>query len=236
MQTNEEFSVVVLAGGRGRRLGEINKAVMHIGGRRLIDRVLDAVRPLSDDILIVGDLVPTSPYPSVRLIPDAVPHHSLLMSVYTGLLAARHELAVVVGCHMPFLSPAALRLVASSARGHDVAAPQSGATWRCCTPPIGAPACPPWRGRWSDRAFGCSTFYWMLISWNLCSADVIAAGNRPVHLNLIGGAEAGHPFTGTLPSLQIGDRVHFMTRMVQYQHQPQMRLLLGTHFLWNVLA
>jgi molybdopterin-guanine dinucleotide biosynthesis protein B/molybdopterin-guanine dinucleotide biosynthesis protein len=87
------------------------------------------VRPLSDDILIVGDLVSTSPYPSVRLIPDAVPHHSSLMGVYTGLLAARHELAVVVGCDMPFLSLPVLRLVASSARGHDVAVPKIGSNF-----------------------------------------------------------------------------------------------------------
>ena len=111
VQTDEEFSVVILAGGRGRRL---------------IDRVLEAVHPLTDDLLIVGDLVTTAPHPLIRLIPDAWPHHSSLMGVYTGLLSARHALAVCVGCDMPFLSASVLKRVARSARGHDAAVPRVG--------------------------------------------------------------------------------------------------------------
>ncbi len=126
MRPEEKFSVVVLAGGRGRRLGGINKAMVRIAGRRLIDRVLDAVRPLSDDILIVGNLVSASPSPCVRLVPDALPHHSSLVGVYTGLLSARYELALVVGCDMPFLSTPVLQWVARSARDHDAAVPRIG--------------------------------------------------------------------------------------------------------------
>src|SRR5665647_1703975 len=48
----EKYSAVVLAGGRATRLGGLNKAQLEIGGKRLLDRVLDALRPLTDQILV----------------------------------------------------------------------------------------------------------------------------------------------------------------------------------------
>ena len=126
MVADEKFSVVVLAGGQGRRLGGINKASLVVEGRRLIDRVLAAVRPLSDDILIVGHLVTDLDDPAIRLVPDELPYRSSLTGVYTGLLHARRQLAVVVACDMPYLSTAALAWVAKSAQGCDVAVPQIG--------------------------------------------------------------------------------------------------------------
>jgi molybdenum cofactor guanylyltransferase len=122
----EKFSVIVLAGGRATRLGGVNKATIEVDGRRLIDRVLDAVLPLTDDVRIVGNLVPDAAGPSVQVVPDALPHRSSLVGVYTGLLSARYELALVVGCDMPFLSTPMLRLVAGAALGYDAAVPRIG--------------------------------------------------------------------------------------------------------------
>ncbi|MER5393911.1 NTP transferase domain-containing protein, partial [Saccharopolyspora sp. NPDC002686] len=38
-----EFAAVVLAGGRARRLGGVDKVLLPVGGRTLLDRTLDAV-------------------------------------------------------------------------------------------------------------------------------------------------------------------------------------------------
>lgn len=45
---------VILAGGRSRRMGGRDKAAVRIGGKRLIDRVLDRLTPQADRILISG--------------------------------------------------------------------------------------------------------------------------------------------------------------------------------------
>lgn len=127
MATEERFSVIVLAGGRARRLDGINKATMQVHGRRQIDRVLDAVRPLTNDILVVGHLLTDLPEPYVRIVPDALPHLSSMVGIYTGLLSARNELALVVGCDMPFLSTPMLKMIARSAHDYDAAVPRIGA-------------------------------------------------------------------------------------------------------------
>ena len=48
---------VIQAGGRSIRMGGQPKALMELGGRRIIDRVADVVRDVADDVLIVtGDV------------------------------------------------------------------------------------------------------------------------------------------------------------------------------------
>ena len=49
------ISVMVLAGGQSRRMGT-NKALLELpSGETLIERVLAALRPLSDDLVIVSN-------------------------------------------------------------------------------------------------------------------------------------------------------------------------------------
>lgn len=47
--------LLVLAGGRGRRLGGRDKAALTVGGRPLLDRVLDASPVLGGRVVVVGD-------------------------------------------------------------------------------------------------------------------------------------------------------------------------------------
>ncbi|OMH24781.1 hypothetical protein BKD30_07130 [Tersicoccus phoenicis] len=47
------LAAVVLAGGRGSRLGGVDKAALTLDGRRLLDRVLDAVEPVAT-VVVVG--------------------------------------------------------------------------------------------------------------------------------------------------------------------------------------
>jgi molybdopterin-guanine dinucleotide biosynthesis protein A len=48
------IAAVILAGGKAERLGGINKALLEIGGRRLIDRALEAVRGCDPVVLSIG--------------------------------------------------------------------------------------------------------------------------------------------------------------------------------------
>ena len=119
-------SAVVLAGGRATRLGGTNKALLEIGGKRIIDRVLDALRPLTDQIVLVGHLVDGLDFPDVQLVPDAQPGAGSMPALLTGLQASRHEVALVVGCDMPFLSTPLLLHIVEMSMGFDLAVPRIG--------------------------------------------------------------------------------------------------------------
>ena len=137
-------SAVVLAGGRATRLGGANKALLEVGGKRIIDRVLSALRPLTDQIVLVGHLAEGQVFPDVQVVPDDHPGAGSMPALFTGLQASRHEVALVVGCDMPFLSTPLLRHIVEMSQGFDLAVPRIGphlealhaAYHRSCLPAI----------------------------------------------------------------------------------------------------
>ncbi len=96
---------IILAGGKNLRLGRI-KALETISGKSLIERVVERLRPLSSQILIV-----TSPQQpellvagEVEILVDLYSGQGPLVGIYTGLLASRSSHSIVVACDMPFLN------------------------------------------------------------------------------------------------------------------------------------
>jgi molybdopterin-guanine dinucleotide biosynthesis protein A len=53
-----DFAAVLLAGGRGRRMGGVHKPALVVAGRTLLDRSIAAVQP-ADPVVVVGPETPT---------------------------------------------------------------------------------------------------------------------------------------------------------------------------------
>jgi molybdopterin-guanine dinucleotide biosynthesis protein A len=117
---------VIQAGGKSTRMGGRPKALLELGGRRIIERVLDAVAPVVDDVLIVTNTPALYAFLGVPMIPDAYPDHGSLGGIFSGLAAAPGEAAFTVACDMPFLHPAVARLVLGRAGQADVVVPRVG--------------------------------------------------------------------------------------------------------------
>jgi molybdopterin-guanine dinucleotide biosynthesis protein A len=118
-------SGIVLAGGESRRMGT-DKAFLEVGGIPTVQRVLKALEPLSDDLIIATNDPEKFAGLPARLVSDVYPGKGALGGIYSGLLAARHDYALAVACDMPFLNPRLLRYLVSLAAGHDVVVPDSG--------------------------------------------------------------------------------------------------------------
>jgi molybdopterin-guanine dinucleotide biosynthesis protein A len=114
---------VVQAGGRSTRMGGNPKALLDLGGQRIIERVVHAVAAVLDDILIVTDLYA---FLGLPMVGDVYPDAGSLGGIYSGLDAARGEAAFTVACDMPFLSPEIIRLVVDRASEADVVIPRVG--------------------------------------------------------------------------------------------------------------
>lgn len=135
---------VIQAGGRSTRMGGQPKALMELGGRRIIDRVADVVRTVADDVLIVTNTPDLYAWLGLPMVPDVFPDHGSLGGIYSGLRAARGDAAFTVACDMPFLMPEVARLVTDRAAEADVIAPRVGGQWetlhacygRACLGPI----------------------------------------------------------------------------------------------------
>jgi len=117
---------VIQAGGRSTRMGGRPKALMELGGRRIIDRVAEVVRDVADDVLIVTNTPELYASLDLPMVPDAFPDHGSLGGIYSGLRAAAGDAAFTVACDMPFLMTEVARLVTGRAGEADVVVPRVG--------------------------------------------------------------------------------------------------------------
>ncbi len=122
-------SAIILAGGRSTRFGGEEKSLKLVDGKRMICRVIDALGPIVDEIVISvrderqRDLL----YPFIsgyEFVYDESQGLGPLSGVRSGLARAKGEYVFVVACDMPLLSPAAIDLLFKKAEGHDAAVPR----------------------------------------------------------------------------------------------------------------
>jgi molybdopterin-guanine dinucleotide biosynthesis protein A len=118
-----EVSVAILAGGQSRRMGQ-DKALLPLGGRSVIERVIERVLPLSDDVTIITDLPGKYRHLGYRMVGDVYPGKGSLGGIYTAIHAAQYVYCVVVACDMPLLNTDLLAYLAGLAPGFDVVVPR----------------------------------------------------------------------------------------------------------------
>ena len=117
---------VIQAGGGSTRMGGRPKALLDVGGRRIIERVLDAVTPSVGEVLLVTNTPDLYAFLGLPMVADVYPDHGSLGGIYSGLKAATGDAAFTVACDMPFLHPDVVRLVVSRAATADVVIPRVG--------------------------------------------------------------------------------------------------------------
>lgn len=119
--TDAPFAAVVLAGGRGVRLGGADKASVELGGRALLEWVLDAVVD-AVEVVVVGDPVATGR--PVSFVREDPPHGGPGAALLAGFDELRSESAdvVIVAVDMPRLTTHTVRRLRAGAARHDGAA------------------------------------------------------------------------------------------------------------------
>ena len=121
------LTICVQAGGESRRMGR-DKALMPFLGRPLIQRVVDRLSPIADEIIVTTNNPDDYRFLGLPLFPDLKPGRGALGGLYTALSSATCEAVAVVACDMPFASPklieAASKLLLKEEA--DVVIPDSG--------------------------------------------------------------------------------------------------------------
>ncbi len=117
---------VIQAGGKSTRMGGEPKALMELGGKRIIDRIVEVLGSVLSDLLIVTNTPELYAFLGLPMVPDVFPEHGSLGGIYTGLKAAKGDAAFTVACDMPFLKAEVVRLVLSRAGEADVVIPKVG--------------------------------------------------------------------------------------------------------------
>jgi len=117
-------SLIILAGGKGRRMG-FDKASLTLPGGPLIRRVLRQVEGMFDEVLISvsrGQAVDT---PGCRTVEDAAPGQGPLAGILAGLKAAKNEVCAVLACDIPDIDVGFLAGLIAKTQGFDIVVPVS---------------------------------------------------------------------------------------------------------------
>ena len=119
---------IVLAGGKGVRLGR-DKLSEPVGGHSLLQRVVDVLALVSDQILVViaqrqHDPALLATAKEARIIADFYPGKGALGGIYTGLAASASSHSLVVAGDMPLLSSSLLHYLMEISPNFDVVMPR----------------------------------------------------------------------------------------------------------------
>ena len=119
-------TAAILAGGQARRLGGRDKSQIVIGGRTILDRLIDTLHLVVDRVVVVTGDPSRIREPRVTVVQDLVPGAGGLGGIYTALATA-DERVLVVACDMPFLTAPFLARVLEAGGDTDAAVPRDDA-------------------------------------------------------------------------------------------------------------
>lgn len=107
----DDVTALILAGGKGTRLGGVDKRALVIEGRTIFERQVDVLRPC------VAEIIVSSPrdVPGYRTVVDPVPDVGPLAGIAAGLAAATRPWLFVIAGDMPHVHRAFIDLVLSRA-------------------------------------------------------------------------------------------------------------------------
>jgi molybdopterin-guanine dinucleotide biosynthesis protein A len=117
---------IILAGGKSLRLGR-NKSLETIGGKNLVQWVIDRLAILSTEIIIAtarGEEIPNCSDVMVKTVADVYPGKGPLAGIHSGLIASSSSRAIVVSCDTPFVSVSLLEYMTSICSRFDVVVPR----------------------------------------------------------------------------------------------------------------
>jgi molybdopterin-guanine dinucleotide biosynthesis protein A len=110
--------MIVLAGGRGARLGGCDKPGLVVGGRTLIGAVVAAGTAAgAGQVIVVGP--ERAGLDGVSFVSEEPPGAGPVPALRRGLAEASPAWVAVLAADLPFLRPAHLRALLRAAAGHD---------------------------------------------------------------------------------------------------------------------
>ena len=105
------ITAAIVAGGSSSRFGGIPKGLERVGGKRIVDRVIEAVHAVASDVFIVSN-ADDAPHwtANVRVVRDIRGERGSLVGIHTALATSAGP-TLVLAWDMPFVSTDLLRVL-----------------------------------------------------------------------------------------------------------------------------
>jgi molybdenum cofactor guanylyltransferase len=128
-------SIIILCGGRGRRMGQ-DKGLIKFRDKPLILNVLEKARSVAQEIIIVlRDEKQINQYEKIiddynfisknlTITADPIPDEGPLIGISTGLKILRYDKALILPCDSPFISREFIKNIFSYSEGYEAVVPK----------------------------------------------------------------------------------------------------------------
>lgn len=115
-------AAIILAGGKNQRMKK-NKALLQLGEKKIIERIIDQIRPLVAQVIISTNSPDEYSWLGFPAVADIIPGRGPLSGIHAGLISSPYELNLVVACDMPFVSRELGEMMLRRAEDCDVLVP-----------------------------------------------------------------------------------------------------------------
>jgi molybdopterin-guanine dinucleotide biosynthesis protein A len=120
-------SAIILVGGEARRAKGMEKYFFRHGGRTFIERLVDSLRPVTDEIVLVAkDARQCKRFrkvAGVRCVQDIRQGIGPLGGIHAGVLAAKGDMLFICACDMPCVNTSVVERLFAALGGHDAVIP-----------------------------------------------------------------------------------------------------------------
>jgi molybdopterin-guanine dinucleotide biosynthesis protein A len=119
-------TAVILAGGKGSRLNFVEKALLELHGKPILNHIIETLSRCVDEIIVVvrdEEQQRRLHLAGVTIVRDEVQDFGPVAGICSGLSASSSQYAFVAACDMPFIKADVVDLLFHKAAGYDVAIP-----------------------------------------------------------------------------------------------------------------
>jgi molybdenum cofactor guanylyltransferase len=100
----DDFAAVILTGGKGARMGGVNKSLIEIEGASIISKILQVLSPLFKEIIIAGKSIGTEIPDGVKNVTDRFADCGPLAGIDAAFSVTKAPYLFVFAGDMPWLS------------------------------------------------------------------------------------------------------------------------------------
>ena len=119
---------VILSGGLAARYDGTEKALLRVGGARILDRIYEIYRELFDEIILVTNSPEKFLEWDLLIVSDLFPIRSSLTGIHAGLFYMTNPFAFISACDTPFLKKEMVETVIGKIEPHiDIVMPETSA-------------------------------------------------------------------------------------------------------------
>lgn len=98
-----DVTCIILAGGKSSRMGR-DKALMDLGGKKTIERMIEIVRPVFEKIFLVANKPEDYRFLELPVFEDVYRYKGPLAGIHSGLLHSETERNFVLSCDVPLIT------------------------------------------------------------------------------------------------------------------------------------